>query len=154
MQKVFDWWKLDANYSAYYAVVDASNIGINSKNAYNWNARLNSTMNIDKLFDIVVTANYRSKMLRVQGEADPSWNLDLALKYNLTSNMYINLRVQDIFNTDQRKWYESIPNVLYSEVNEKRNSRSISLGFTYKFNDYKFKRDRQIDDGRMNEGEE
>jgi outer membrane receptor protein involved in Fe transport len=155
MQKIFDWWKVDANLSIYNYVVDATNIGGESKTAFNWTTRLNSTMSFNKILDFTLTGGYRSKMLRAQGESNANWNIDASLKYNFSKQLAFSFRVQDIFNTRQWNMYEYIPGVLYNEMKNHFNSRSFFVGVTYKINNYKQKRENENDENnRMNSSEE
>jgi outer membrane receptor protein involved in Fe transport len=154
MYKITDFWKADANYSLYSYNIDASNIGATEKTAFNWTARFNSQISLlNKFLDFTLTTNIRSKMLRAQGESKGNWNLDAAFRFNFNQVLALSLRIQDIFNTRQWNMWENIPGVLYSEMNNKFNSRGLTLGLTYKINNYKQKKERNLDDGRMEESE-
>ena len=64
----------------------------------------------------------------------------------------INISVNDIFNSS-RNYNESIGGSFYTKnTYQMLNSRSISVGISYMFNDYKDRRDRKIDDGRNGGG--
>jgi outer membrane cobalamin receptor len=155
MQKIFDWWKMDANYTLYYTEMDATNVvGGENRNDYNWNARLNSVMSFDKTYEFQLSGRYNSKRIRPQGESKPNWSADFSFKYNINESFSVSARVRDIFNS--RKWesFTDIPGVMYSTSERTRNSRSFFIGLTYKFRDYKQKKERSLDDGRMSEGEE
>ena len=63
------------------------------------------------------------------------------------------LSVSDVFK-GQKGNYESIGGNYYTRTYyETLNSRSISLGISYTFNDYKNRRDRNLDDGRDSSGQ-
>ena len=152
MYKIFDNWKADANFSLYSYSIDATNIDIGTRTAYNWTARINSQLSLfERFLDVTVSANIRSKMLRAQGELNGNWNMDASFRLNFSRNFNISLRLQDIFNTMQWGGFEDIPGVLYSKNTSKFNSRGFVLGLSYRFQDYKQRRDRNLDDGRMEE---
>ncbi|MCL2039024.1 MAG: TonB-dependent receptor [Bacteroidetes bacterium] len=154
MYKIFESWKADANFSLYSYSIDARDIGADKKTAFNWTARINSQLDLlEKFLNITLSANIRSKMLRAQGEFKGNWNMDASFRLNFSRQFNISLRLQDIFNTMQWGGFEDIPGVLYSETNTKFNSRGFVLGLSYRFNDYKQKRERNLDDGRMDEGD-
>ena len=154
MYQIFDNWKTDANYSLYSYNIDASNIGSSKRAAINWTARVNSQLDLfERFLNITLSANIRSKILQAQGESKGNWNLDASFRLNFSRQFNISLRFQDIFNTRQWNSFTDIPGVLYSENNDKMNSRGFVLGLSYRFNDYKQKRERNLDDGRIDEGE-
>ena len=152
MYQIFNNWKADANYSLYSYSIDASNIGANTRTAYNWTARINTQLTLlEKFLDITLSSNIRSKMLRAQGESKGNWNLDASFRLNFSRQFNVSLRLQDIFNTRQWNNFEDIPGVLYSEMKSNFNSRGFTIGLSYRFNDFKQKRERNLDDGRMEE---
>ncbi len=154
MYKIFDNWKADANYSLYSYTINATDIGAAKRTAFNWTARFNSQLDLlGRFLNITLSANVRSKMLRAQGESKGNWNLDASFRLNFSRNFNISLRLQDIFNTQQWNSFEDIPGILYSETNNKFNSRGFVLGLSYRFNDYRQKKERNLDDGRMDGSE-
>lgn len=154
MHKIFDNWKADANLSLYSYSIDARNIGATTQTAFNWTARINSQLDLMQRFlNITLSANINSKMLRAQGEAKGNWNLDASFRLNFSRQLNVSLRIQDIFNTRQWNSIENIPGILYSENKTNFNSRGFVLGVSYRFNNYRQKRERNLDDGRMSEGD-
>lgn len=64
----------------------------------------------------------------------------------------LNISVMDLFNSN-KNYNESIGGNFYTKNSyQMLNSRSISIGISYMFNDYKDRRDRKIDDGRDSSG--
>jgi len=156
LHKIFENWKADANFSLFSYNIDATNIQAiaTTRTAYNWTARFNTQMDfMERFLNVTLSANVRSKMLRAQGETEGNWNLDASFRLNFSRNFNISLRLQDIFNTMQWNSYEEIPGVLYTKTNSKTNSRGFILGMSYRINDYRQKRERNLDDGRMDDGE-
>jgi outer membrane receptor protein involved in Fe transport len=156
MQKITDWWKIDGNYTLYHTRMDASNIeGGEDRTATNWNMRINSVMNFSKTFEMQLAGNYRSKMIRSQGTVEPNWNLDASLRYNISRQLSLSLRIQDIFNTRQLEEYEYIPGEFYNTHAHHWYNRSYFVGMTYRFSDFKQRRDRNSDENvREGGGEE
>ena len=156
MQKITDWWKIDGNFTFYNTNMDASNLENGySRNANNWSLRLNTQMSYNKILEAQLSGHYRSKMIRAQGEANANWNLDASFKCNLSRSLSLSLRVRDIFNTNQRSSWEHIPGILHTEHSWQMQSRSYFVGMTYKFHDFRNKRERRNDDEqRMNENSE
>lgn len=69
-------------------------------------------------------------------------------KTMLDRKLRINIYINDIFNSS-KNYNESIGGSYYTKSTyEMLNSRSISIGLSYMFNDYKDRRDRNLDDGR------
>ena len=156
MQKITDWWKIDGNYTLYGVWFDATNIiGGEKRDATNWTARLNSVMSFNKAFETQLTGSYRSKVLDAQGEVDPNWSLDASLKYNVSRQLSFSLRVQDISNSRQFSEYDYIRGVFYNLHAHHWYNRSYFVGMTYRFSDFKQRRDRILDENvREGGGEE
>lgn len=149
MQKINDWWKADGNFTFYNTTIDATNLPEgDTRNANNWDLRLNSVMSFSKILETQLSWRYRSKRIRAQGETKPNWNLDASFKYNVSRQLSFSLRVQDIFDTRQFETYEYIPNVLYSTHKRHWYNRSYFVGMTYRFHDFKQRRERENEENR------
>jgi hypothetical protein len=71
----------------------------------------------------------------------------------MNRKLRVYLSVNDLFDT-QKGTYETIGGNYYvKNYYETLNSRSISVGISYMFNDYKDRRDRNLDDGRDSSNE-
>ena len=60
----------------------------------------------------------------------------------------IYITVNDLLNSLKRDWETIGSNYSYRNNFERLDSRAIGIGISYMFNDYKDRRDRNIDDGR------
>ncbi len=150
MQKLTKWWKMDGNFTFYNSTIDATNIGGISKNSNIWTTRINSNFNFNKTFELQLSANYRSNELTAQGENKSQWSANMSMKYNLLSNnASISFNIRDLFDSRKRSRYTQQPGVFYDESESKWGARQYTLGFTYKFNNYKQKRERPRDDSGM-----
>jgi hypothetical protein len=70
----------------------------------------------------------------------------------MENKLKVDLSVEDVFKS-QKGTYESIGVNYYTKNHfEMLNSRCVSLGITYMFNDYKTRNDRNLNDGRDSSG--
>jgi hypothetical protein len=82
-----------------------------------------------------------------QGQMKENYNIDLGSKINVIKDkLSITLRVSDIFN-----WWKMDATTtgegFYSHTTRTRESRTIWFGLSYKFNDYKAKREKRSGGG-------
>ena len=86
-----------------------------------------------KNLDIQVIGNYRAPMVQLQGTMEAMYFADLAMKKDIfKKKASISLRFSDIFKTQQFNMKRNAEN--YSiDMLRGRDSRSVSLGFTYRF---------------------
>lgn len=85
--------------------------------------------------------------VRFKRQSDSYLSVYLSKSF-LENKLRVNLSVSDLLNT-QRRESETFGTNFYSKsVWEMYRSRSVSIGITYLFNNYRERRDRNIDDGR------
>jgi hypothetical protein len=66
----------------------------------------------------------------------------------MDQKLQVNLSIADLLDS-QKYLYQTYGTEFYSNSSFTRyRSRSVSIGITYRINDYKNRRDRNIDDGR------
>jgi len=154
--------KLDAyNYSYNYNGIDTT-IYYNSNQSNSWTAKVNASFTITKNLELQLNGNYRSPVIsgissgdrgpggggggNAQGKTKELYWLDLGLRYSFLSNKAsLTLRVSDIFNT--RRFKSTTYGIGYTSYSEMRQeSQIVFLGFSYKINDYKQRRDNKMDD--------
>ncbi len=159
-QNVTKWWRINASTSYYYSrlfgdVISGANEG------HSWNAKLASFFTLGKNVDIQLTGNYRAPSITVggsgrgfhmgggaQGETEEMYWFDLGARINvLKQKGTITVRVSDIFNTQKMK-YSSWDTNFYSYNESWRDSRVVFVGFSYRINNYKMRKERtpEIDD--------
>jgi len=146
--------KLD-EYSYMYKGKDTT---FNANESNSWTAKINTSFTITKNLELQLNGNYRSPVItgissgdrggggNAQGKTKELYWLDLGLRYSFLSNKAsLTLRVSDIFNT--RRFKSTTNGIGYSSYSEMRHeSQIVFLGFSYKINDYKQRRDSKIDE--------
>lgn len=124
------------NFSAdgYFDQIDASDLDESeNKSAFSWSAKLSATGNLTKSTMMQLNASYTSAMLTPHGKYLPVFVLNTGVRQDiLKKKASILLTVSDVFNT--LRWqYQINTTELYQQVTNKRKSRVIYLGFTYRF---------------------
>ncbi|MFC6224522.1 outer membrane beta-barrel protein [Hymenobacter artigasi] len=128
-------WKVSANTSAFRRIIKGStptNLDFNNSNIV-YTARLNTTVSPTKKLDLQLSANYRSPVVSAQGQRLTQFSADFAAKQSVLKDKgNITLRVSDIFNTLQFNFNAYGPG-FESLARNKRESRILYLGFSYRF---------------------
>lgn len=84
--------------------------------------------------DIQLSGFYRAPMADIQGRMEQMFSMDLAMKKDvLKKKGTVSLRISDIFNTRQYNFLSFGPE-FRTESENRRQSRIIYLGFTYRIN--------------------
>jgi len=128
------WWKINTTFSYFRTVMEGTEGEQEITNSnYSWTAKLNSSISLMKNLDIQVIGNYRAPMVQLQGTMEAMYFADLAMKKDIfKKKASISLRFSDIFKTQQFNMKRNAEN--YSiDMLRGRDSRSVSLGFTYRF---------------------
>jgi len=163
-QTITKWWKLTGTGSYYRILYSDLTLDNSLTDDYSWNMRLISQLTLGKVADVQITFNYRSPTLTIgtmgfggsgigQGQMKENYNIDLGSKINIIKDkLSATFRVSDIFS-----WWKMDATTtgegFYSHTTRTRESRTIWFGLSYKFNDYKAKREKKITNGEDN-GEE
>ncbi|MER2999067.1 TonB-dependent receptor domain-containing protein [Pontibacter populi] len=153
---VTNWWKLNASISGFRTELNTTQGDTElSSSRISWNTKLNSTMTVWKDMDIQLSGFYRAPSADIQGRMEQMFSADLGMKKDvLKKNGTISLRVSDIFNTRQFNFLSYGP-TFRTESENRRQSRIIYLGFTYRLNsDGENQRNRRQNDGEQNGGDE
>lgn len=165
-QNLTKWWRVNANYSYFYTKL-YGDVARGADEGTAWTAKFTSFFTITKNIDLQINGNYRSPVISAagsgrgfhmiggaQGETKEMYWFDLGAKMNVLKNRgTITLRVSDIFKTQYHKsntWDTNFTS--YSESG--RDSRVVYVGFSYKINNYKVRRDKRADNEDMMEGME
>lgn len=114
--------------------IDASNLGYsNRKSITTWRSALTLDMNLSATSRLQINSNYNSSRLTPQGQYSPSYVLNTGFLQNLfEGKLSLALTVTDVFNTLKRE-YALNTLLLNQTVVNKRDSRIVYLGFTYRF---------------------
>lgn len=165
-QTLTKWWRLNANYSYFYTKLHGD-VSRGADEGTAWTAKLTSFFTIGKNVDFQINGNYRSKVISAggsgrgffmmggaQGETKEMYWVDLGARINVLNNKgTITLRVSDIFKTQTHKsntWDTKFSS--YSESG--RDSRVFYVGFSYKINNYKMRREKRMENEDVMEGME
>ena len=132
----FKWWKLNLVGTYSYSEVESES-GVFAKrtfNSYNW--RIFSNFVLSNTTFMSVNAVYNGKGIQPDGETEPVFYLSGGIRQTLFDNkLTLSLNVQDVFGYTY-KYKNFLPGkVLTGDVFPK--SQVISLGISYKINDYK-----------------
>jgi outer membrane receptor protein involved in Fe transport len=164
-QKINSWWRVNGSYSYYKAKIDDKSVNKSASESYSWNTKLSSSMSIGKNLELQLNGNYRSPVITgiggggghgpmgggggSQGKTKEMYSLDLGVRYMVMNKKgTITLRVSDVFNTRNfitNSWADN--QKTYSE--NFHESRIVFIGFSYRINDYKQRRDTKMEDMNM-----
>lgn len=157
-QTITPWWRVNGSASYFNTKLYSTFLDARSSEGYSWSARATSTWSIGKNIEIQLNGNYRSPSISVgsgmmfwqsgggQGKTAEMYWLDLGARMNvLNKKGTITLRVSDIFNTMKFR-SETWGNGFTSNIERTRESRVVFLGFSYKINEYKVRRDKKASD--------
>jgi len=161
-QKITNWWRVNGNFSYFQAKIIDKSVDVKKSESNSWTAKATSSFSIGKNLEIQINGNYRSPVITgigggghgpmggggggSQGKTKEMYSVDLGLRYMVMNKKgTITLRVSDIFNTRIGKtnsWGTG-----YTTYSESRHeSQIIFVGFSYRINDYKQRRDNKMDE--------
>lgn len=150
---VNNWWRLNGSVSGFRTQLSTTQGDTELSNSQlSWNARLNSNMTVWKDLEIQLSGYYRAPSADIQGRMEQMFTSNLGVKKEvLKGNGTVSLRVSDIFNTRQFNFLSYGPG-FRTESENRRQSRIIYLGFTYRINSDDNNRNRRGDQGDREEG--
>ncbi len=130
-----NWWSINASVSGFRTQLNTTQGETElSSSRISWNSKINSTMTVWKDMDIQLSGFYRAPSADIQGRMEQMFSADLGVKKDvLKKNGTISLRVSDLFNTRQFNFLSFGPD-FRTESENRRQSRIIYLGFTYRIN--------------------
>lgn len=154
-QTITPWWKVNASGNYFSMKLYSDLLDERSSQGDNWSVRASSTWSIGNNVEVQLNGNYRSPSISVggsmrfwqtgggQGITEEMYWMDLGVRVNvLNKKGTVTLRVSDLFNSmDFRSstWGDNFT----SNIERTRESRIIFLGFSYRINEYRARRDRQ-----------
>lgn len=157
-QTITSWWKVNANANYFKTKLYSDFLDERSSTGDSWSARATSIWNIGKNIELQVNGNYRSPSISVggsmrfwqsgggQGRIEEMYWFDLGARINILNRKgTITLRVSDILKTMNYKSETWGPNFT-SNIDRHRESRVIFIGFTYRINEYRARREKQPND--------
>ncbi|MEJ8801157.1 TonB-dependent receptor domain-containing protein [Pontibacter sp. H249] len=132
---VAKWWRLNGSISGFRTQLSTTQGDTELSNAqFSWNSKLNSTFTVWQDLNIQLSGFYRAPTADIQGRMEQMFSTDLAMKKDvLKKNGTVSLRISDVFNTRQFNFLSFGPE-FRTESQNRRQSRIIYLGFTYRIN--------------------
>jgi len=151
-QNLFDWWKLNINFSYFYLDVNGiPEYGIPARNSKSWNIKINSVLSLTKNIDVQLNISYDAPVVTTGGggmywrffqmgsvgQMEGVFTANLSFKIDILNDRgTINFRLMDIFKTIKYDLTTNGSNFI-SKLYRTRESRVAFLGFQYKINEYK-----------------
>ena len=144
----FEWWKLNGDFNFYRSMTDGDYNGENlHSDSYSWDTRLNSKITFMKNTDFQSVIFYRAPRETTQGIRKAFYMLNMGLSRDiLKGNGTLTLNARDVLNSRKFRFVLDQPD-LYSEIDFRWSSRSITLTFNYRLNQKK-----KIEENRNNNG--
>ncbi len=116
------------------------------RRSFNWNARFNNGLNITKTTQFQFNVRYNSPSVSSQGEYKGFFRTDAAVKQDLFDKaISLTLQVRDLFKTGKRE-FTSQGSGFSSYTYYTREAPMVMLNMRFNFNNYKEKRDQNIDE--------
>jgi len=107
-----------------------------SNQSYSWSLSLLGNMNLPGYFSSQLTANYEGPRVIPQGSIRPVFSMNLGFRRNVLNRQgTVSLTISDVFNT-RRFSLETNGTGFYQEREFKRESRVVTLSFTWRFRGY------------------
>jgi outer membrane receptor protein involved in Fe transport len=128
------WVRTNGNFSVFQSDIQGqTQAGDFNRSNINLTARLNFQVKVGKDLAIQFSNNYRSPLLTPQGKVSTIYAADLGAKYDAwKGKLSINLRINDIFNTQEQTIYTD--GLGFNAINFKKNeTRYLMLGIQYRF---------------------
>ncbi len=124
----------NVNANVFYEQIDASNLGYaGKKSVVSWSGTGNVTLTPRTSTMVELNSNYRSARLTPQGDARPSFVLNVGARQNLYHDrISLTLAVSDLLKT-QRQETELDVSGTQQRVTTRRDSRIVYAGLTYHY---------------------
>ena len=129
------WLRTNGNVSVFQSDIQGKiQNGEFDRNNISLTTRLNFQIKMGKNLAIQFSNNYRSPLLTPQGKVNTIYTADLGAKYDaLKGKLSINLKVNDIFNTQEQTIFTD--GLGFNAINFKKNeTQYIMLGIQYRLN--------------------
>jgi iron complex outermembrane recepter protein len=125
---------------------DMDGIAYNNE-SYSWTLSLLGNFNMPGLFSTQLAANYWGPRVIPQGQIKPVFSMNIGMRRNVMNNQgTVSLNISDVLNT-RRFQLETTSDSFYQQRNFFRESRVLTLSFTWRFRDMRDQNDRQRDNG-------
>jgi hypothetical protein len=148
-QRITSWWNINGTFSYFRSIIDGAQMD-QEADSYSWSGRFVSNINLGKGWNAQVNGFYRSPVIMLQGEMDAMYSASAGVRKNIWNNTgTISLNVSDIFNT-MRFSMTNYGDNFNMNMERWRISRVVSLGFTYRINEFDRRNQRRSQRGDTN----
>ncbi|AKK73515.1 hypothetical protein OK18_13705 [Chryseobacterium gallinarum] len=132
--KVTQWWDMNNNANFYYATYtgNVSETQINNKGNFNFNINSINSFKLGNGFTAEVTGNYRTREIYAYMDVRPIWYLNIGAQKKFKNNSILKLAFNDVFFSSNPKAQTVFNNYVENFV-VKRDSRVVTLSYTYNF---------------------
>jgi outer membrane cobalamin receptor len=130
-----NWIRLNSGFNFYQEIISGeyNNIKFRREN-FTWTNRTSINLSFPKIIRAQITFNYTAPSIRPQGKTLAIYHFDFGLSRELLKGTAtIGLNIRDLFNTRRWKDITDTPQQ-YAESNTLWRPRTITLVFTYRFN--------------------
>jgi outer membrane cobalamin receptor len=150
---LFEWLNLNLTGDIYNYRVEGTLYGeAFSRESFNWNTRLNTTLKLGSATRFQITGIYSSPSVSSQGRREGFFTTNAAIRQDLwNKKLYATLQLRDILGTAKHEFTSEGSN-FYSYTEFSRKSPVVMLTLTFNFNRYR--PERQGDENNNEEYEE
>ncbi len=130
---ITDWWKANLSMNFFGSYQDGTKLNYDKTTSFNFNAKLNTTINLPKNFTIQISGRYYAPRENIQGRDNARYDADIAIRKSLWNKQAnISLTFRDVFDSHGGFGYAYTDQYI---TFSKRHpySRSIRLSFSYNF---------------------
>jgi outer membrane receptor protein involved in Fe transport len=141
---IFRWLNLNITGDVYQYRVEGVLYGEEfSRESYNWNTRVNTTLKLGKSTRVQLNGIYYSPSVSSQGRREGFYMTNGAIRQDLWNKKFaVTLQLRDILGTSKHE-FTSEGSGFYSYTEFSRKSPVVMLALTYNFNHYKPERQRE-----------
>lgn len=129
-----DWWDMTGNLNVFYNTEKPKpQFDVPEVENFMWNGNLTTNIRMPLGFSAQLRGDYRSGIQTPQGEMEPMWGVDAAVRkdfLNKRANLMFNLR--DVFNSRRFERQAFTPNY-QNAMAHRWNRRTFMVTFTYNF---------------------
>ncbi len=161
---LFPWWRLTGNFSYFYRELEDERLPDWDYSGDSWMVQASSEWNVTDRISAQARFNYRSEEVTAgrtsgggcqqhggQGVLDDMYFLDLGVRVSvLDGDGTISLRLNDVFQSrtfDMYTYGESFT----ADLVRRRDSRALFIGFTWRFNEYRQRAERDREGSILDE---
>jgi outer membrane receptor protein involved in Fe transport len=129
------WWNITSSFNLFRSAISGRSIQANYTNKnISWTLSLLSNMNIPKVMQVQVAANYSGPNVTPQGIRRAIYGINVGLRKDILKDRgSVSLNITDILDTREFRLQTNVPNEFTQTSNNTRESRIATLTFTWRF---------------------